>query len=256
VAADGGLSGSNIVVTGGASGLGLEVVRRLVGEGAAVVVLDRDREALARLSDIDTGPGRVWGHCVDVTDPSALRRVARRLGDELGAVYGIFNNAGIQGRATHWAEPESPASLELPDTLEVNLHAPYLVVRIFLDLMRVGGGGVVVNTASVTALRGSPAYPWYAASKAGLIALSQSMALALGRYGVRVHCICPSSLGDTSLRRNSTGRDPTPEQLMSLMKKTALGRLPGSGPVAALVLTLMDPDFAGATNTVTIFDQP
>jgi len=247
-----GFDGKAIAVTGGASGIGRATACRLARRGAVVIVLDADGEALR---DMEADPGcggKFLCLQVDVTDRAALADVAGRVESEFGSLYGLFNNAGVMGRPVDWTATKID---ELPG-MDVNLRAPYLTVRSFLDLMRAGGGGVIVNNASVTALRGSPQFPGYAAAKAGLIALSRSMAQALGRYNIRVHCICPSSVLGTAFWRNSVGRDMPHEGRMALAAHSALGRLPTPDTIASLVGHLMSPEFAAATNTLTIFDQP
>jgi len=248
---DGGLSGRSILVTGGASGIGRATSLLLAEKGARVAVLDRDDEALARMK-AETASRDISYHRIDVTDDDALRALARELEDEPGELYGVFNNAGVMGRPVDWTVPDA-CRLE---GIDVNLFAPYLVVRAFLHLLRARGGGVIVNNASITAVRGSPENPGYAAAKAGLIGLSRSMARALGRFGVRVHCICPSSVVGTALWRNSFGGDMPLDSVMAMTARASLGRLLTPNTVASLVAHLMAPEFSSSTNTLIFFDQP
>jgi NAD(P)-dependent dehydrogenase (short-subunit alcohol dehydrogenase family) len=182
---DGRLAGRAALVTGGGSGIGAAVARRLAVEGAAVVVMGRRpeplREVVAALPD---GRGRaVPGDVTSDRDVARAVEAAAELGD--GAVHVVVNNAGVGG-----AGSLDEISLERwRAVLETDLTGPLVVMRAALEYLR-RARGCVVNVASVAGLRAVPESAAYCTAKAGLIMLSRQAALDLGPV-VRVNVVCP-----------------------------------------------------------------
>lgn len=189
------LAGNLAVVTGSASGIGRSVSQSLLELGASVVGLDRE-VATDRVVRVEHDFTEL---CVDVSDERVVDAASRRIRAEHGRCSILVNCAGV-------LRPGRVADTSANDwdvVLSVNLRGAWLVSRAFLpDLTR--GGGVVVMVASGTGVRPLPGLAAYAASKAGLISLSRSIALEYAEDGVRSVCICPGRT-DTPMGRQSTG---------------------------------------------------
>ncbi|WP_310965070.1 3-hydroxybutyrate dehydrogenase [Nocardioides terrisoli] len=172
-----------VLVTGGASGIGLAVARRLADDGDRVVVADVDGAALHRLEQ--TLPG-----CVTVVADLARAEDVHRLAAEVGAVDVLVNNAGLQRVHPIERFPEE----EWNTMLAVMLTAPFLLTKAVLPGMYDRGWGRVVNIASVHGLVASPYKACYVAAKHAIVGLTKVVALEAGARcaDVTAHAICPS----------------------------------------------------------------
>ncbi|MYV98671.1 SDR family oxidoreductase [Streptomyces sp. SID3343] len=182
-----GLIGKRVLVSGGSSGIGIAAARRFLEEGCRVVVSGLDPaevdDAVAELRPL----GEVTGFAVDVShepDATALVEAAVR---ELGGIDVLANNAGIA-----WREPFLEITAEHFDRmLAVNLRGMFLVGQAVGRHMAERGGGVIVNMSSTNGIAGEEDYAHYNASKGGVLLLGKTMAVELGRYGIRVNTLCP-----------------------------------------------------------------
>lgn len=217
-----GLRDKGVVVTGGASGIGAATAARFLEEGARVVVLDRDargREAIAaRLPRL---AGTVQADVSRLDEVRTGFAEAIRL---LGAVDVLINNAGISIRHDFLSiTPE-----EWDRVIAVNLTGAFFVAQAAARHMMERGGGVILNTASTNGIMGYPHYADYNATKAGVIALTRSMALELAP-GVRVNAVAPGyvltpmqraeytdAMLDEVNRKIPLRRHATPEEIAAL----------------------------------------
>jgi NAD(P)-dependent dehydrogenase (short-subunit alcohol dehydrogenase family) len=182
------LAGRVAIVTGGAAGLGLFVVRRLVQEGTSVVALDVDEGALAAREDEPVAFVRG-----DVRVGADLERVVAFAVERFGGLDVLVNNAGGVSRGEQWP---LASALEWRATLELNLVGPMLATQLALEPMRARGGGAVVNIASSAGIEWTPYdSPEYGAAKAGLVRFTTSVASLRESIGVRVNCIAPHWIG-------------------------------------------------------------
>jgi meso-butanediol dehydrogenase/(S,S)-butanediol dehydrogenase/diacetyl reductase len=183
------------IVTGAGSGIGAATARLLAEQGWSLVLCGRRVEPLEHLA-AQIGARAAPG---DVADAEVVAGIVERAVTELGRIDGLVLNAGIviEG-SVESIEPE-----EWDRTLRTNLTAPYLMARAAMPHLR-DTRGAVVSVSSIGALQAAPASVAYAASKAGLVMLSQSMALDHGREGIRVNCVCPgwtrSEMSDEDMR--------------------------------------------------------
>ena len=167
------LQGRVAIVTGGAQGIGLAICQRLLSSGAKVVMWDIDAASLDQAAATLAAPQAVRGECVELTDDAAVAAATAQVLLKEGRIDILVNNAGITGgNAPTW---------ELDPTIwrrviEVNLVAPYLTCRHVVPPMRAAGYGRIINIASVAGKEGNPNASHYSASKAGLIALTKSLA--------------------------------------------------------------------------------
>ena len=187
--------GKNVLVTGGAMGMGRLFAERAISEQAAAVVLwDVNEAALkATLADLEGGSCDVSGHLVDVSDPDAVAETAGLVLDDLGRIDVLVNNAGIvRGNAYFWeTDPAHDAKL----TIDVNTLAPMYVAHAFLPgMIDAPGDCRLLNLASAAGFTPNPRMAAYAASKWAVIGWSDSVRLELKQAGhdhVEVTTACP-----------------------------------------------------------------
>ncbi len=183
------LSGAVAVVTGASGGLGRHFARTLADAGAAVALAARRVDELGRAADeIAAAGGRALAVPLDVTDAAGVAAMVRAVADGLGPVTVLVNNAGVA--VTGPALEQSEADWDR--VLDVNLRGCWLVARaIAAHMAEHGGGGSIVNVASILGLRVAAQVPGYVAAKAGLIRLSEALALEWARHGIRVNALAP-----------------------------------------------------------------
>lgn len=192
-------------------------------EGARVAVFDLDGDAAAAVAEEVGG----FSFGVDVRDADAVRAAVDEAAGQLGGLDAIFNNAGTGSMARlHEYEPE-----EFRRVVDVNLHGVWHGIRAAVPHMLAGGGGSIVNTASISGIRPSPGEGPYSAAKAAIVALTQSAALEYGGRGIRVNAVAPGAirsamttpllgLGDweqTWTERTPLGRVGDPEDIADVV---------------------------------------
>ncbi|RCK40988.1 3-oxoacyl-ACP reductase [Thalassospira profundimaris] len=217
------LRGLRAMVTGGASGIGAAIVRRLAEEGAHVVIFDRNETAAREVAEA-CGPD-VRVAVLDLADFEAL--------DSLIAQTGPFdiavNNAGIDQHAFFTDTTEA----DWRRLLLINLEAAFAVTRAVLPAMQKGRFGRIVNIGSEAGRMGSRGGAVYAAAKGGLIAFTKSIALENARYGITANSILPGPIDTPLLREAINGGG---EKLLKAMEgATLLRRLGTAEDVAAAV---------------------
>ncbi len=173
-----------VLVTGGSSGIGRAIVEELAGGGAAVAFTWSSSEAAARELEECTGAQAFHLELAERKRPAEL---VDEIGQRLGPVEGLVNNAGIQ-RGSLLAMT-SDASWD--ETLDINLGGAFRCCRAVLKGMAHRRRGAIVNVSSLAARRGIAGLSSYAASKAGLLAMTRCLAREMGRRGVRVNAVVP-----------------------------------------------------------------
>jgi NAD(P)-dependent dehydrogenase (short-subunit alcohol dehydrogenase family) len=218
------------VVTGGASGIGLAVVGRLLEDGWPVAVIDADEKALAA-AEADFADDRTIFLAADVTDEEDVADAFDQIVDRLGLIGGLVNSAGIARDA-----PAEETSAELfREILDVNLVGSFICCRAALE--RMGGSLSIVNLASVSGLRANRGRVAYGASKAGVKLMSEVLALEFGARNVRVNCVAPGPIQTPMVARLHSAED----------RQVWLGRVPQGRygepeEVAAAIAFLLSPE--------------
>ena len=189
--------GRRVIVTGAASGMGRATAHLFADEGARVAVVDLQAEGvLAVVDEIRTvhGPDAAFGYDVDVADRDGLCSLVEDVVRDLGGIDVLVNNAGIS-LITSAFSAEDDFEEGWARTLDVNLTAHARLIRLCLPQLRdAEGGGRVVNIASTETVVVTAGLAAYAATKAGVVGLTKSFAVELGRWGVNVNCVCPGPI--------------------------------------------------------------
>ncbi len=222
-----------LAVTGGASGIGLAVAEAALAEGGwRVAVADRDAVALAAAEE-RLGADRAAFAALDVTEEAAVEAwIAGLSGGGGGRLLGLVTAAGF---AADMPALDTPAAL-FRRILEVNATGTFLCARAAGRAMRDhGGGGAIVNIASVSGLRGGKGRVAYGASKAAVVNMSQVLAVDLAPFGIRVNALCPGPV-DTPLVARMQG----PADRAQWHRQLPMRRYGRPEEIAAMVLVLLD----------------
>jgi len=178
------LAGRRIVVVGGAGDIGSALVARLLGLGAVVGVIDRDADALAKLSE-SASAGQALQTCqADVTDEAAM---AAAFATFAPAIDGLVNAAAIENRPTRLDEFDVETFRKVQD---INVTGVFLGLKHAIPLMR-DSGGSIVNLSSSAGIKGSAGMSAYVASKHAVIGLTRCAAVEWGEFNIRCNAICP-----------------------------------------------------------------
>ena len=178
-----------VFITGGATGIGAELVRQFASQGSLVTFVDIDEPAASRLTEEINAKGWptvAFSHC-DVRDVEALRTAIERVGRQAGPVTVLVNNAANDER--HGFETVTVGYWD--DRLQVNLRHHFFAIQSVVPMMRRAGGGSIINIGSVSWHAGFGGLPGYTASKAAIEGLTRSIARDLGPDKIRVTCVIP-----------------------------------------------------------------
>ena len=235
------LKGRVAVVTGGAQGIGYAIGQRLLASGARLVIWDIDAKRLqAACADLGVH-GSVRGEVVELTDDGAVAAATAAAVAREGRIDILVNNAGITGgNGTTW--DLDPAVWRR--VIEVNLIAPYLTCRHVVQAMMKNGYGRIVNIASVAGKEGNPNASHYSASKAGLIALTKSLAKEVATKGVLVNAIAPA------VARTAMFEQMTQAHIDYMLGKIPMARFVEVGEVAAMAAWLASEECSFSTGSV------
>ena len=241
--ADGRLSGQVALVTGGSRGIGRSIAGRLAADGANVVVTSRSEERAAAVAAELPGDGHLGAAC-DVADRDSVDALMDRIDDEVGPLEIVVNNAGVT---------DDNILVRLSDeawdtVIDTNLKGAFNVVRAVSRGMMKRRSGRIINITSVVGLTGNRGQVNYAASKAGLLGLTKSVAKELASRNVLCNAVAPGFI-ETDMTAGLTE-----EARSGLKGQIALGELGDPEDVAGVVAFLAGPDAGYMTGQVLVVD--
>lgn len=240
------MKNKNVVITGGASGIGLASVVKCLKEGANVVISDvAGSEGAARAAELD---GKHGGRCIfeacDVTDTAQVDALFEETVSVLGSVDAVFNNAGIGGTAPS----DQVADEQYLRIIDINLNGVFRVARAALRVMYRQGSGSIVNCASILGKFGQSNTAAYCAAKGGVVNLTRALAIEAAAKGVRVNGIGPGYIDTPLLSSMDEARRN------ALIALHPMGRLGRAEEVASAFLFLASDEASFITGTTLMVD--
>ncbi len=217
------------IVSGGASGIGLATVARLLTLGWRVAAFDRDQMAIAKMQEVYGN--KVRTSMLDITDESAVEAGVKDVVAAFGRLDGVVNSAGI-GVDIHVLDTTVS---QFRNVIDINVTGTFIVGRTAARIMKEQGEGAIVNIASIAGLRGFKGRAAYGASKGAVAILSQVMAVDLARYGIRVNTVAPGPI-DTPLVK---AMHPASVR-RAVLHHTPMGRYAVPDEVATAIVFLLD----------------
>jgi len=235
------------IITGAAGGMGQATALLFAEEGAAIAAVDLSEESLElTLKEIRAKGGRAIGIGADITRTADVLRIVERTVAEFGNPTVLVNNAGVDTEAKR-------KLVDIPEeafdrAVEVNLKAPWLMMKHVVPPMIAAGGGSIINTASIAAFV-AIATVGYTAAKAGLVAMTRVAAVELGPHHIRVNALCPGATWTPMARkiRKEQTELGQPVRRNIIEKKAVLGRMADPMEMAKAALFLASDDSSFAT---------
>jgi meso-butanediol dehydrogenase/(S,S)-butanediol dehydrogenase/diacetyl reductase len=245
------LHNKTAIITGAAAGIGAASAALFAREGAKVVAVDIDRELLDQIS---AQIGQVGGECLavvaDVSQRDQVENVLRSAMQKFGRVDILFNNAGI----VPTGKLEATSEEQWDRAMAINVKSMYLFCHAVIPLMKVAGGGVILNTASATALRAVTDRACYTATKAAVIGLTKSMALDYVLDNIRVNCLCPGTVETPSLIQRLAAFPDPKEARKNFIARQPMGRFGTAEEIAQAALYLVSPSAEFVTGVAFAID--
>jgi NAD(P)-dependent dehydrogenase (short-subunit alcohol dehydrogenase family) len=229
------LTGKRVLVTAGGDGIGLEITRAFAAAGAKLVVCDIQPESLQRLAK---ELPQVHSCIADVSREADVAALFELVDSKLGGLDVLVNNAGIAGPT---GGVETLALADWERTLAVNLTGQFLCVRQAVPRLRKGQGPSITNLASAAGHLGMPGRAPYSASKWGVVGLTKTLAIELGRDSIRVNAILPGAVDGPRIRAVIAAKakalgKPVEEMTEVYTSQSALGRMVTARDIANMAL--------------------
>jgi NAD(P)-dependent dehydrogenase (short-subunit alcohol dehydrogenase family) len=239
--------GKSVIVTGGASGIGEAVVRLFAAEGANVVIADISPSGEAVAQELRQKGQQAIFVKTDVSKADEVAHLIQETLREYGQLNILHNNAGILvvGDVTTISEADWERCMD------INLKSVYLVSKYAIPAMGQAGGGVIINTSSTAGISGGGGYSVYSASKAGILLLTQCMALDFAAQNIRVNAVCPGPTATPMILSPSTDQQAALERWS---QELPIGRAGTPDDIAKAVAYLASDDAEFVTGTAFVID--
>ncbi|HEX7410467.1 MAG TPA: SDR family NAD(P)-dependent oxidoreductase [Candidatus Binatia bacterium] len=235
------------VITGAATGIGAATARRFAGEGAILLLADVNEAEGTKLTEELSKAGATAQFIrTDVRNATEVEALLQAAVDRHGALHVLFNNAGIGAYG-------KTADLDIEtwhQVIAVDLDAVFYGIRAAIPRMKAGGGGVIVNTASISGMFGDYGLAAYNAAKAGVINLTRTAAIDYARDGIRINAVCPGPVETPLL--NPILMLPTARE--EYARLVPMGRVGKPEEIAAAVAFLASEDASYITGTTLVVD--
>lgn len=245
------LQNKTAIITGAAAGIGAASAALFAKEGARVVAVDIDRE---RVDQISAQIERTGGECLavvaDVSQRDHVENVLRCTVEKFGRVDILFNNAGI----VPTGKLEAVSEEQWDSAMAINVKSMYLFCHAVIPIMKAQGGGIILNTASATALRAVTDRACYTATKAAVVGLTKSMALDYVRDNIRVNCLCPGTVETPSLAERLAAFPDPAEARKQFIARQPMGRFGTTEEIAQAALYLVSPSAEFVTGVAFAID--
>lgn len=238
-------------MTGAASGIGRASAIAFAREGARVAVVDRNEGGGTETVEAIRSDGReAFFARADVTKEAEIAGAVEETAERWGRIDILFNNAGVL-----LVKPiEQMAEDEWDRVMAVNVKSAFLATKHVVPHMRRLGKGAILNTGSIGSFTGQAGTPVYSASKGAIALLTKSLALDLGRDGIRVNCLCPG-ITDTPMLREHLGHgDEGEARIRARLSRVPLGKILSPEDVARAAVYLVCDESEGITGILHVVD--
>ena len=242
------LNGRKVLITGGASGIGLATARRFVDEGARVALLDRDPGGLEQAIQA-LGEAAVAVHA-DVTDEANVHTAVEQAVQAMQGLDGLVNSAGV----SFWRSFADLTFEEWRRTLSINLDGVFLVCKAALPALKTAGSATIVNIASGAGLQPRANFSHYCASKGGLVLFTKAIAMDLARDNIRVNAVCPGIVMTPLVERNLALTGEREAAYQRYVSRNLMQRFGTAEEIADAVLWLSSTESAFVTGSALSVD--
>lgn len=243
------MSNKVMIVSGGASGLGLAAGIKFAKNGYNIVIIDIDEEKgkKAERQIQEMGQEAVFCLC-DISNKEQVQEAARITKDRFGRADVLINNAGLEVRGSILQCTEE----DWQRLYDINLKGMYYMSRAFVPFMIEKKGGAVVNTGSILGFRSVPERAAYSSSKGAIDTLTRSMAFDLAEHNIRVNCVVPGAI-DTPLLRGSINDSPDPKETERALGENSVFKRMGTPEEVANVMYFLASEEASFVTGATYF---
>lgn len=237
------LNGRVCIVTGGVSGIGLAIARRMADSGACVSLWDRDAAALERVAKDLSAKTKVHTAQVDIAVYPQVQAAAKATATHFGRIDALVNSAGVAGKnAMVWEYPVD----EWIRVHDVNIHGTFYTCREVVPHLQKNGYGRIVNIASIAGKEGNPTASSYSSSKAAVIGFTKSLGKELAKQNITVNCVTPAAVKTPIFDQVSQ------QHIDYMLQKIPMGRFGTVEEIASMVCWLCTED--ASFTTAGVFD--
>jgi NAD(P)-dependent dehydrogenase (short-subunit alcohol dehydrogenase family) len=249
------LTGKTVIITGSGSGIGAAGAKLFAAEGAFVFIADVDENAGRKvMHEIQTSAGEAMFIRCDVSKSEDVQSAIHKAVELRGRIDVIYNNASV-----YLAKEDGPVTDISEDSWEkimaVNLRSVFLFCKYGVPILKRGGGGSIINTASSAGVIGIPNCDAYTASKGATIQLTKSMAVEYGRFGIRVNCIAPAAIMTPMVKQSNPSDGSSGFDEESFLKlRTPLRRYGTPEEIAQVALFLASDESSYINGAIIVAD--